>query len=126
MALRPRTSLKLLIDVLTLMAMVVDVIAAIWSNCVLSVVTPAAMAWTFPFVGKMKATTERTIEMAFPIRAMMNTPMTMPEAREMRDFACFPMLGTFCRAGMVMLVAATRVESETLLVRFEMSVFDDR
>ena len=44
-ALNPETSLKLLIEVLTLIAIVVDVIAATCSIWVLKVVIPAPVAW---------------------------------------------------------------------------------
>jgi hypothetical protein len=120
-ALNPRTSLKLLIDVLMLTAMVVDVIAAICSNCVLMVVIAAPAVWILPYEGMTNAAADRIIDKPFPIRLMMNTVRTMADAASISDFADFPMPGTLLKAGTVMLVAATSVESETLLVRFAIS-----
>ena len=56
-----------------------------------------------------------------PMRPMMNTARTMPDAKSMSDLADFPMPGTLLMNGTVMLAAATSVESEMLLVRFWIS-----
>ena len=125
-ALSPETSLKLLIDVLMLTAIVVDVIAATCSSCVLKVVIPAPALWIFvptegPIDGATNATADRIIDKPFPMRPMMKTARTTPDAVSMRDFADFPRAGTLLMAGIVMLAAAMSVESEILLVRFAKS-----
>lgn len=119
--LNPKASLKLLAAELMLIARDVDVMAAIRRSWVLSVVTPAAIAWTFPFVGKMNATAERTIDAPFPMIIRTKTAMIMTLAESMNDFVDFPMSGTLLKAGTVTLVVPMIREPDTLLVRFEMS-----
>lgn len=121
-ALRPETSLELLIPELTPLAMDVDVIAAICSICELSIVIPAPAAWILPFEGRTNAAIDRRKDNPFPMRLMMNTARTTPAVVSMNDCADFPKLGSLLINGTVILVAAMSVESDTLLVEFAMSV----
>ena len=100
------------------MEIVVDVIVATCSNCVLRVVIPAPARKIVPFRGMKNTAADKIIDMPFPMSAMMKTARTTPAARSMIDFICFPTLGTLLKTGTVMLVAAINVESETLLVIF--------
>lgn len=116
----------MLIAVLTLIAIVVDVIAATCSSWALRVVIPAPKLWILVPIegandGATSAATDRIIDMPFPMSPMMKTARTIPDAVSMSDFADFPRPGTLLKAGTVMFAAAIRVESEMLLVRFAKS-----
>lgn len=117
-ALSPVTSLNLLIPLLKPTAMLVDVMAAAWSNWVLRVVIAAPAALIFPFVGKTNAAADKSIDIPFPMRTITNTAVTKVDRESMSDCPDLPMVGTLLARGKVILVAAMKTESDTFRVEF--------